>query len=405
MKITKISAILIVCVIFAISVNALEVVSPTATEYNHTDILLEITSNETLSNITYQVDDLTFVLVCNNCSAFNDTIHVDEGNHTLTVKGTLDNVTDEISVDFKVILPNNITINGTDPINGTNQTENNQTNTTINLKINNPNNIVYGHNEIPFNFTTDINSTINYTLNDIIFNACESCKEFSIIVELNNGAHNLTVEAFADNLSEFVNVIFTVNGTFVNDTDEINDTNQSDDKPRFTIGLNKLPQAIANGELTDAELADIIRNNKINPGIINRLIKTGKLGEESIDAILNTQFTPPGILKKILAFFGFSTKSSSRLIYETYNISINQKQKIVAKDDISEEIAETIKEDLKQNLDFKIEKDVKKPEAKSNNGKKEASVEKKEAPQKNKNANKSKNKTGKQKGKTNKISE
>jgi len=51
------------------------------------------------------------------------------------------------------------------------------------------------------------------------------------------------------------------------------------------------------------------------------LIKTGKLGELSQQAIVDTQFNPPGILKKLLGLIGFKHKSHAELIYEEYNVS------------------------------------------------------------------------------------
>jgi hypothetical protein len=128
---------------------------------------------------------------------------------------------------------------------------------------------------------------------------------------LPNGAHILSVQAWTGNETINRSVMFFITA-LVNQTNGSNGTpgngtgnetvpppGNGTGEPRFTVGLNKLPQEFASGNMTDAELASIIRANKLTPGVINRLIKTGKLGNESINAIIETQKTPPGIFRKL----------------------------------------------------------------------------------------------------------
>ena len=362
MKIIKNLILGIVALLMVLSTFALEISSPESKTYNTTQIPLEFLSNQTLDNITYSLDNQSF-LACENCSQFNDTINVSVGNHTLLITGKLGNQTFVQNVSFSVQTPDG----------ELNETINETTNLSINLDILSPENIVYDTATIPLNFSTDINSIINYTLDNTTTLACSNCTSFSTIVDLEEGNHNLVVNAFSGMFNESKEVNFTVNVTQVNDTNQTDDQDDKDEdegEPRFSLGFNKLPQAVANGEFSDAELAQIIRENKLNPGIINRLIKTGKLGNESIEAILETQFNPPGILKKILGFFGFKQSTFSELIYENYDLSYNNKQKIVTRDDLPAKYHSSVKSDLQENTDKKVEKlvtktidkDDKKPE-------------------------------------------
>mgnify|MGYP003970262509 CR=1 FL=1 len=248
MKTYKMLLFLMIITMMSVSVFAeldevlFEIVTPTDRTYNETNIALEIISNVTLDNITYQINNEDLVLGCEICNFANETLDLEEGNYTISAYGYLNEESIDDSVDFTVQL-----------------------------------------------------SDHDYT-------------------------------------------------------------NEEEQSSRFTTGLNKLPQMLTNGEITDEELAEIISSNLLNPGIINRLIKTGMLGNKSIDAIIDTQSTPPGIFRKIFSFFGFGNPTFAESIYEDYNLSENTKQKMLEKDLLPKKEMNEIKKEMKVNFQSKIQK-------------------------------------------------
>lgn len=293
---------------------------------NYTAVFAE--SNMTLEYIKVWFDNVSDE--CTNCSIFNKTYYLDEGNYTLKVEGKLNNITKEAYKNF--------TVDFEDMTNETNQT-NNTTNQTTNvtgfsLEIKYPSSTVNSNN-------TRVNVVSNITLDHIkiwfdgVNDSCENCSEYNETYYVGEGAYQLKAEGKIGNNTKTIYKNFTVdygdNETDDNETDD--DKNETYD-PRFDTGFEKLPKMLEDGQLTDSELADIIRNNKLNPGVLNRLIKTGMLGNESLNAIVDTQFTPPGIFKKLLSWIGFKVETTASLIAENYNLEEKIAKKIVDKEEL-----------------------------------------------------------------------
>jgi hypothetical protein len=302
---------------------SIEIVSPENMTYNTTSILLSVTANETLDIIRYKLDNSSFVTGCENCSSYNETLNVSEGDHELVVEGTLGNITVSESVMFFVELPDNESYEFT-------------------LEIVEPEATEYepGIIEILVEANRTLDS-ISLEMNG--YNAsCENCSGYNDSVNLSVGNYTLTVTGILTNVTKNASVSFSV----VEEEDNETEPDDNESEPRFSLGFNKLPQAVANGGISDAELAEIIRNNKLNPGILNRLIKTGMLGNESLEAILDTQFKPMGILRKLLAFIGFKQSTYASEIYENYELSNDLKQKLVVRDDLPPGQAKKLQQDL-----------------------------------------------------------
>lgn len=308
---------------------------PENIKYNTSIIDVGISSDKTLDNISIKLDDNNYQLFCSNCSAHNATINVSEGNHTLQAKGSLSGIEKQAFVNFAVAFPPPQVQDG------------------LHLAIISPQPRNYTNKKILFNFSANINSTINFLLDNHEYNACINCSSFTKLVNLQTGNHTLTVNAILGNLSDSQAMNFSIMPNLTKAPG--NETKNNTDARKFTKGLNNLPKLLEKGEISDHELAEIIRHSKINPGIINRLIKTGKLGDESIGAILETQFKPNGILKKILKLLGINQKTHAELIYENYNLTLRLEYKLLSSDDISEDYAEKIEKKLDKEIELEIE--------------------------------------------------
>ena len=324
---------------------ALEVTSPTGEHISPVEIA--IAANGTADELSYTVGNLTDM--CSNCSDLLDSLELEPGNYTLTATELIGNASTEVIVEFSVIL-NETDTNETDE-NETNETEVNMT--SLELTVNSPLAQEY-ESPVSFDFTTNMPATISYRLADADILACENCTSFQTDVNLTDGNHSVFVQAFTENESANETVLFTVvtpdttppTNETGNETDE-GPTNETGE-PRFTVGLNKLPQQLEAGELSDADLAEIIRANRLNPGVINRLVKTGLLGEESLDAIIETQRTPPGIFRRLLGFFGIHIPTAKDNIPEYYNLSDDQAAELMTDEDVSEETVEELRTDLER---------------------------------------------------------
>jgi hypothetical protein len=399
MQMKKIGIYGILALFLIFSAAALTIESPEDVIYVTTevpvDIPLTITSNTTFDSISYQINNESSVLACENCSSVNDNLNLLEGDYLLLVQGLLGNDTTKQTVSFTVELEINETPN--------NETPDNETNTTdFSLTVVNPLDTTYNTLEIPLDITSDQTlEQISYILNsnnETI--ACENCSSYSTTLTVDEGTHTLTIKGLLEQVEKEVVVEFEVELPVINDTINDTDENETDGEPRFSLGFNKLPKALMNDEINDQELAAIINSNNLNPGIINRLIRTGKLGELSQQAIIDTQFNPPGIFRKLLGLIGFKHKSHSELLYENYNASETTQQKMLARDDLPEEYANEIKKNFQKRLEKRLEQQEKKQtEAKT---KKRIKIEKNVYKAGKQNGKKASSATGKGKDKNNK---
>lgn len=324
---------------------------------------VSITANESINYTIPGVSNAS----C-NCTHLNDTVELvagdyvilaSSGNFGLNQTFTVMNVTNQTNTTNSTTNVTNST-NQTNVTNQTNATTNatnemNQTdgtNTTMNFSVTilSPMNVTTS--SVAFSFIASNNATLTYVLDSEATLACSNCTSFNTTRNLSPGNYSLTLLGSRGNFSASDGVNFTV----VNQTNSTNETGNGTDGnstgnetiPRFTLGLNKLPQVVDRGELTDAELAAIIRNNNLNPGVINRLVKTGLLGDESINAILETQQTPPGIFRKVLGFFGLTVKTPKERLMEEYNLSTDQELALLAAEDVQEDIKEQLTEELQE---------------------------------------------------------
>ncbi len=350
--------LVIIFTLFALSASALEIEAPQNQTYNDTLIELKLASNQSFDNMTYSVDNQQLILACINCSNFDATLNLSEGNHTIDAQGNIENETFSDNVMFTIQLnqPQN---------NATNDTQNNIT-TDFALLILNPQNLIYNTTQI------EISVIANETLDSISLkkdannyeSVCFNCTSYNATINFTEGNHTLSSKGILNEIEKEVSVNFSVILTGVNNTNvtptnntnetQSNTTNQTKGNRTFDKGFNKLPKLVQQGNISDSELAQIIRSHKLNPGILNRLIKTGKLGNESIQAILDTQFTPPGIFRKLLQFFGFKQKTLPELMLDNYNLTNFIEQKILTRDDISIKYVEKIEDKLKKEIKLEI---------------------------------------------------
>lgn len=332
--------LIIITFISALSISALDIISPINTSYNYSEIVMIVEGNQTLDNISYAVDNNSLILACVNCSNYNTTLNLSEGNHSIEVVGILGNITISDNVTFSIItiIPDEII--------------------DFSIEIIEPKNITYNTSIIPVNVSANETlDSLSLKVDNVFEVLCVNCSDHTRFLNLTEDDYTIVFRGIIDNVSKDFPVHFSVNLEEEPEIPIYNRSynwsynhsynwsyNQSQMGPRFDLGFEKLPQAIENGELTDAQLAEIIRNNNLNPGVLNRLIKTGMLGDESINAILETQFQPPGIFKKLMFFIGFTTNTYSAQIYETYNLTEKQEEKMISREDVPRKYAKQIKE-------------------------------------------------------------
>jgi hypothetical protein len=342
---------MIVAAVLAYSVNGFSIESPVHTAYNTSDVMLSIVHNETLDNITYTIDSGSNNLACENCSNFTTTLNLTEGNHTVAASGMLGNDSFSTNVDFSIVFPVSETENNTDN-NTTNETNATQD---FSLSIGSPTSQTYTTHLIWVSLMTNTTvDNMSYSVDGgLSILACSNCSVYNTTLTMSDGMHMLNASATWMDLTKWASVSFNVNTTVTqNNTNMTNQTNTTGNTtgnntgnntgnqsmnrtgPRFSLGFEKLPQAVEAGNISDSELAQIIRNNSLNPGILNRLIKTGKLGNESINAIIDTQKTPWGIFKKIFNWLGVKQESYSSLIYDNYQLSDDQEKKLANREDL-----------------------------------------------------------------------
>jgi len=299
----------------------LQIVSPEEEEYDET-VTLEFTTERT-ADVSYVLDGDEF-LACDDCTEFEEEVELDEGEHTLEVIATTDDDEERVELEFEVILDElRVVIGSPDE----------EQDETVTLE-----------------FWTNQDADVTYTLDDEDFAACEDCSYFTKTVTLEEGEHELLVRAENDDGTDTESIDFTVT------LDE--EEEEEDDEHRYMEGFNKLPQMLENGEIDDEELADILRNNRVPPGVINRLIKTRLLEEESLYAILEYQMSPPGIFKKFWGWFGWRATSHSELVYDRYDLSEKNEQKILRCSDFPEDKKEKVKESLQKKFKTRVNKSL-----------------------------------------------
>lgn len=303
-------------------------VSPEAKTYYTKSIFISVISNATLDRIRYKSDGGSYIVACTNCSNYNRTLNFSEGTHTVTFEGKIDGKTKEVSVQFRIDLENKFTFDLIKPASGT-----------------------FESGVIP----VEIKS--NATLDRIRVRlggydkSCYNCSLFNDTLNLSDGWYTLKATGKLDSTEKEAAVQFKVgNLTDIDDDDNKTKGNKSSEnrtRPSFVNGFEKLPKLLKEGEISDSDLADILRKNQLNPGIINRLIKTGKLGNESLDAILDHQrFKAVGIWDKMLVIFGYKGHTYAAQIAEIYELPEKTEQKLLARDDIPKGLAKKVQEKL-----------------------------------------------------------
>jgi uncharacterized protein (UPF0179 family) len=301
---------------------SLDIKDPKAKIYNTNIIDFDIKSDIVLEKIYYFLDNSSKIDACTNCSKFNTTLNLTEGTHKLITFGTSENITKNDSVEFEINVADSFDLDVKSPEAKTYYDEN------ISILVES-------------NTTLDM---MRLEIGELIW-TCTNCSKINETVELDLGNYSLKAKGFVDDWTKTVFVDFKIMEKIkYNDT---NDTKTYSNESRFTIGLEKLPKMVANGELTDVELAQIIRDNKLNPGVLNRLIKTGKLGNESINAILDTQSKPQGIFWKLIGKIGIKQKTYSSIIADNYNLTDDTKEKIVVREDLPKKNKEKITNEIK----------------------------------------------------------
>jgi len=279
------------------------------------------------SDITYEIDGEDYD-GCEECTRFTDTIDLDPGDYTLkvTAESGSDEETEEI--DFTV---------------GAGE---------LNLRIVQPDK--KEDEKVELDFRTDVKADITYEIDGDEYDGCEDCTRFTDTIELDEGDYTLKVTAESGDDTQTKTFGFEV---AADDDDECYGYQCWQDNYAY---WNKLPQMLENGDITDEELAEELSGNKVPPGVINRLIKTGKLEDEAIDVILNEYYNPPGILKKLWGWFGYRQLSYGEQIHDWYDLDEYQERRLLMRDDLPNDKAKKLREKFEQQMEKRMEKAEKK---------------------------------------------
>ncbi len=267
------------------------------------DVLLKAKMDDN-GTIKYKLDINSEIVVCNNCSSFQVTLNnLANGQHTVKVTGLAhENETDDATVAFTV-----------------NKSQQEQLSVTIQQPVSSS---IHLDDDVILRASMNLPGLMKYKLDsNAEITACSSCSNFQATLnDLSDGQHTVKVTGISGNQSDDASVTFKVNETETND-------NKTDKK--FAKGFEKLPQQFASGEITEAELKFILEANRLPPGVINRLAKTGKLTPSLIDTIIGTQFLPAGIAGKLLGVLGFGKNKAFNTLLKEYNLTESQLAKLI----------------------------------------------------------------------------
>ena len=288
---------------------ALYVISPLNMTYASRNISLSVTTSRA-SNITYELDSNSAVTLCNNCTgSFTILYNLSSGVHLVKVRA-VDGFaqTAQVNRAFEV--------NVSEPL------------VTLNLNVISPLNQTYATDNITLSAITNKLANISYKLGagDKVL-GCTNCTSYSRnFVDMHNGFHDLWIYA-SDNSSN----VEVLRRFYVNVSQPERNETHRNFTGGYARGFEKLPKDFASGTVTNAELIEIMNSNKLNPGVLNRLIKTGKLSNESITVMIETQFMPPGIMHKLFGWLGWGNNGLVEELMKHYNLSEAQIQELINK--------------------------------------------------------------------------
>lgn len=270
------------------------------------DVLLKSHMDDN-GTLKYKLDSNSEVVVCNDCSNFQVTLNnLADGLHTVKVTGVTSNETDDTAVSFIVNETQDLVVTITQP----------------------SENSLHLDNDVILRASMNAAGTLKYKLDsNAEVTTCTNCSTLSVVLrDLADGQHTVKVTGTSGSKTDDATVTFRVNQTGTTTTVPKNETGE----PRFALGFQKLPQQFASGEISEAQLKSILEANKLNPGVINRLARTGKLTPSLIDTITNTQFLPQGIAGKLLGILGFGKNKAVESLIKNYNLTDAQLMNLIS---------------------------------------------------------------------------
>ena len=301
----------------------LTVTAPSANTTYLRKVPIDIAANRN-ATLSYRIDDSNATVLCSNCTSGNASVEMSTGTHAIELNATSGNES-----TTKLV---NVTV------------------TDFSITVVSP--TARAYNGSPASVLVNVTGSERLDSIEAVISSwnasCSNCTDLVQRVNLSAGEHTLSAVGTLDGLDSRVSVVFSVTNTSPENETRGNETKTNESEPRFTVGLNKLPQAVESGEYTDPQLASIIRNNSLNPGVLNRLIKTGKLGNESINAILDTQFAPEGIWHKLFGWLGIGRPSVPEEVANTYNVTAQQAQQIAVRHDTPPGLAKKVVEQARE---------------------------------------------------------
>lgn len=283
------------------------------------DVLLKSHMNEN-GTLKYKLDSNSDVVVCNNCSNFQVTLNnMANGLHTVKVTGVTSNETDDSTISFSVNETQDLVVTITQP----------------------SENSLHLNNDVILRASMNTAGTLKYKQDsNAEVTACANCSTFSVVLrDLANGQHTVKVTGTSGSKTDDATVTFSVNQSKPKE----NET----EKHKFAKGFQKLPQQFAAGEVSEAELKSILQSNRLNPGLLNRLARTGKLTPDLIDTIIETQFLSAGKAGKLLGILGFGRNKVVETLARNYNLTDEQLARILERSEMPKGAIQKMIKDIK----------------------------------------------------------
>ncbi len=263
----------------------------------------------------------TYGKLCEHCSSFNSTLNISGGNQTVLVTGWFNGSRIEQTVNFNVF---------------------DSSKPTFSLDVRSPARATY------YNHTIDLQVISNVTLDSLELSdgtktqlACTTCSSYTAVFDLTQGSYKLVAKGTVGNRTRETTVNFIV-------------SDEPKPLPVPVTGLpytgnkfERLPDLLRYGELNDTQLASVVRANKIDYTVLNDLAKTYVLGEESTQAILETQSISPGFFQKLLNAIGFFEKRTfSEELWMRYELPVRIQRTLITHPETPKSMSATLRKEL-----------------------------------------------------------
>ncbi len=305
---------------------------------------LRITHDDDLDSISYSVDSSSYRTVCEDCDEYEADIILSDGKHVIRARGY--DGSDRFSDSVEVIVGEH------------------------RIEIRSPKEQAYSGDVRIDVRTSEMVDKLRVEVDDERYQ-CENCSRLEKTVSLDDGEYELEATSWLGDDEETASVTFTVEKdrywvespvqktygwdvtVMLRSTEKIDMGFEVDGIEKACEDCTKLSKVvvldegeyeldawfIVDGEKHRQTVEFTVRDAlswtaRLPPGQINRMIKSGKLTQDQIEDILDSQRIPPGIFGKLFTFFSGSYADN---IVKHYDVNDSLREKLLERDDLSKE--------------------------------------------------------------------